>query len=342
MHVINRIVFILLFLGIFSFSYAQPKGSLLVANKADNNVSIFDVATRKEIIRIPVGEAPHELAVSPDGKTAVVCNYGVGGKPGNTLSVIDIPGKKNVKTIDLGTYTRPHGIEFINDNEVVVTSEATKNLIKVHTGSGSVSLVAFTDQASSHMVAWSPSDQMAYVANITPGTVSAISATENKVTKLVSLKKGIEGIAVSPDGKEVWVANRDEANVTALNTANWETIAVMPADKVAYRVKFLANGKYALVSNGMAGNVNVYDVKNKTMIRTIDFMTLSGQSASGKTDQPVPGGIISSSDSKYVFVASTGYNLAVMIDASAWNISGVFITGNVPDGIYYSQVTVNK
>ncbi len=340
MCIISRLYTIICFCCLAIFAKAQH-GSLLVANKADNTLSIFDVATKQQLALIPVGEGPHELAVSPDGKTAVVCNYGSSG-PGNSLSVIDIPGKQKTKTIDLGQYTRPHGIEFINAQEVIVTSEATKNLVKVNIVSGAVSLVVFTDQAASHMVAWSPTDKMAYVANITPGTVSAISVGENKVVKLLSLKKGIEGIAVAPNGREVWVANRDDANVSALNTTTWETIAVLPADKVAYRVKFLNNGKYALVSNGNAGNVCVYDVQKKMLTKTIDFKTLAVNSKSGKTEQPVPGGITSSEDSKFVFVASTGYNLAVMIDTGTWTIAGFFVTGNVPDGIYYSPVTVAK
>jgi YVTN family beta-propeller protein len=332
---------ILLFCSMIMFSNAQT-GSLLVANKADNTLSIFDIATKELRALIPVGEGPHELAVSPDGKTAAVCNYGA-SKPGNSLSIIDVPGKQNIKTIDLGQYTRPHGIEFISPTEVIVTSEATKNLIKVNVVTGAVSLIAFTGQEASHMVAWTPATAgNAYVANIRSGTASVISIGDQKVLRHVPLSQGIEGIAVSPDGKELWVANRDQGNVTALNTATWEPIAVLAADKVAYRVRFLANGKYALVSNGSAGNVNVYDVQKKTMIKTIDFTTLAANSRSGKTDQPVPGGITSATDSKYVFVASTGYNLAVMIDTQNWNIAGFFPTGNVPDGIYYSPVQIAR
>lgn len=331
----------LLFCSVMIFSKAQT-GSLLVANKADNTLSIFDIATKERRALIPVGEGPHELAVSPDGKTAAVCNYG-SSKPGNSLTIIDIPGKQSIKTIDLGQYTRPHGIEFINASEMIVTSEATKNLIKVNVTTGAVTLIAFTGQEASHMVAWTPANaDHAYVANIRSGTASVISITDQKVLRNVPLSQGIEGIAVSPDGKELWVANRDQANVTALNTTTWEAITVLPADKVAYRVKFLANGKYALVSNGAAGNVNVYDVQKKAMIKTIDFTTLAANSGSGKTDQPVPGGIISAADSRFVFIASTGYNLAVMIDTQNWTIAGFFPTGNVPDGIYYSPITTGR
>lgn len=79
-------------------------------------------------------------------------------EPGNSLSVIDVTSKTNTKTIDLHDYKRPHGLEFINDNEVLVTSEATQTLIKIDITSGKVSEVAKTGQAVSHMIAYSKND----------------------------------------------------------------------------------------------------------------------------------------------------------------------------------------
>jgi YVTN family beta-propeller protein len=182
-------IYILLFLNAFVvLASAQSGGYLLVANKGEHTLSVFDIAGRKQIALIPVGEAPHELAVSADGRTAVVCNYGA-SVPGNTLTVIDIPAKKQIRTISTGIYTRPHGIEFISANEVVVTSETTKNLLQININTGNIDLVIPTEQERSHMVAWSATDKMAYVSNINSGTVSAISLQEKKVLKQLNLKK---------------------------------------------------------------------------------------------------------------------------------------------------------
>src|SRR5688500_15126329 len=79
-------------------------GTLLVLNKSDDTVSFIDLASSEVKVTLPTGDGPHEVAVSDDGKTAVVANYGDSAKPGNSLSVIDVPGKKVLRTIDLGTY----------------------------------------------------------------------------------------------------------------------------------------------------------------------------------------------------------------------------------------------
>jgi hypothetical protein len=50
--------------------------------------------------------------VSPDRRTAVVCNCGSQLAAGNTLTVIDIPARKATRSIDLQQYRRTHGIAW--------------------------------------------------------------------------------------------------------------------------------------------------------------------------------------------------------------------------------------
>src|SRR5215510_5902640 len=82
----------------------QPRseqGALLVLNKSESTLAIVDPATLKVLARVPTGEAPHEVAASEDGRFAFVSNYGTGDRPGNTISVIDIAARKELKRVDL-------------------------------------------------------------------------------------------------------------------------------------------------------------------------------------------------------------------------------------------------
>src|SRR5687768_9380285 len=102
---------------------AAPSGTLLVLNKSDDTMSLIDLASNEVRATLPTGDGPHEVAVSSDGKTAVVTNYGDNASPGKTLTVIDVPAKKVLRTIDLGSYSRPHGIVWLQGDEVAVTVE---------------------------------------------------------------------------------------------------------------------------------------------------------------------------------------------------------------------------
>lgn len=53
----------------------QPNGAIaLVANRADNTVSIIEVASHTVIDTVPVGTSPEAIDFSPDGKRAYVAN----------------------------------------------------------------------------------------------------------------------------------------------------------------------------------------------------------------------------------------------------------------------------
>src|SRR5688572_22573956 len=122
---IVRSLFLISLLGCVISAWAADSGTLLVLNKSDNTVSLIDLTSKKAVATIPTGVGPHEVAVSPDGRMAVIANYGTGPQPGSTLTVIDVPTKTSVKTIDLGEYRRPHGVTWLKERQVAVTVEGS-------------------------------------------------------------------------------------------------------------------------------------------------------------------------------------------------------------------------
>ena len=63
-------------------STAAPTGTIIVANMGDHTATLIDVATKRVVATLPTGQGAHEVAVSRDGRWAVVSNYGVRGAPG--------------------------------------------------------------------------------------------------------------------------------------------------------------------------------------------------------------------------------------------------------------------
>ncbi len=115
-------------------------GTLVVTNKSPSKATIIDVASGRTLATLPTGAGPHEVVLSPNGTWAVVTDYaGTPGNPGKSLTVIQVPQQRVEKTIDLGTYTRPHGIVFLpGDSLVAVTSETTGNVVIVNLPRGTM------------------------------------------------------------------------------------------------------------------------------------------------------------------------------------------------------------
>src|SRR6476646_2534290 len=72
----------------------RPSSRLRVLNKEDANLAIVDPASGNVLGRVPVGQGPHELVTSTDGKFAFAANYGTGPAPGQTISMIDLASMK--------------------------------------------------------------------------------------------------------------------------------------------------------------------------------------------------------------------------------------------------------
>ena len=327
---------------------AEPVGTLLVLNKSDDTVSLVDLATKEIRATLPTGDGPHEVAVSPDGKTAVVSNYGDSQHPGNTLTVIDVPSKKVVRTIELGHYSRPHGVAWLQGNDVAVTVEASKALLVVDTSEGKIKHVIATDQVGSHMVAVSPKHRRAFTANIGSGSTTVVDLTANKRITDVATGKGAEGIAVAPDGSEVWVTNRDANTISVVDPATLEITATLQPGEIPIRVKFTPDGTRALISNARSGDVAVFDTVTKKLVGRVPMQAAGEELPRNETrplvsqfgDGPVPVGILMPEPLSVAFVANTNADTVTVIDLETLKIVGRLKAGREPDGLGYSTLTL--
>lgn len=342
-----RIFGFLLSLLMVVFVAAGQTGTLVVLNKSDNTASLINLQTKETGAVIPTGNGPHEVAVSPDGKTAVVCNYGSGQAPGNSLTVIDVIGKKKVKNVELGEYRRPHGIEWLRGTKnVVVTVETNKAVIVVDIETGKIESAIETGQNVSHMVALSPDNARAFVANIGSGTMTALDLKNKKKLMDIETGAGAEGIDVTPDGKEVWVTNRVVNTVSIIDAVSLKIVATLESKDFPIRCKITPDGNYALVSNARSGDVAVFDVKLKKEIARVK-MELNSVNETDKRlfgDQfgtsPVPIGILIHPSGSHAYIANSNADMVTVIDLQQWKVVDRIKTGKEPDGLGYSGVTV--
>ena len=96
--------------GVYNLA-VSPDGRLLVAtNKRGHSVSIFDLASGRELRRIPTArKVVHGAAVTPDSRYAFITVEGIGSEPG-TVEVIDLRALESVARADVGQQAA--GIDF--------------------------------------------------------------------------------------------------------------------------------------------------------------------------------------------------------------------------------------
>ncbi len=319
-------------------------GTLVVLNKAEATASLIDVASGKVVATIPTGEGPHEVDVSPSGRLALVTDYGTRNAPGKTLTVIDIPAARVLRTIDLGEYRRPHGVAWLKDGRhAVVTVEDNKALITVDVDEGKVTGAVKTDQDVSHMVAVTPDGTRAFVANIGSGSVSVIDLEKGTLLRQIETGEGAEGIDITPDGKQVWITNRADDTVSVVDAATLETIGSLEVGAFPIRASVTPDGRHVLVSNARSGDIAVIDTAARKEVRRIG-MTFEAAGTDGRLfgdtfgTSPVPIGILISPDGATAWVANANADRISVVDLKEWKVTGVLTAGKEPDGLGWSPL----
>src|SRR3954471_23772053 len=126
-------------------------GRLLVLNKEDATFVIVNPESGAILGKVPVGDGPHELITSADGKFAFASNYGTGPAPGHTISMIDIAAQKELRRIDVVPLARPHGLAFAG-GKLYFTVEADKKVARYDPATDKIDWQFATNQDTTHMV----------------------------------------------------------------------------------------------------------------------------------------------------------------------------------------------
>jgi YVTN family beta-propeller protein len=323
---------------------ADIGGTLIVLNKSDATASFIDPGSGETWLQLPTGVGPHEVAVSPDGKTAVVADYGaqIGG---NTLTVIDLTSGTVRSTVDLEANERPHGIQFVGGNsQVIVTIETRNRLLLVDLEKGRVLKSIDTEAPGTHMLVAAPDGKRAYTANIAGGSVSVIDLEQGKLLKIIETGAQCEGIDISPDGKEVWTSNRQADTVSVINTETLEEVAEIPCGRFPIRLKFTPDGSKVVVSNASSSQVAVFDAATREEVGrvTIDFdvvdeagSRLFGDAFAGSA---TPIGVLITADGSRAFVAAANADVVTLLDLETMVVLGGYATGNEPDGLGWTPL----
>ncbi len=241
---------------------------LLVANQHDQSLSLIDPGAGKEVTTVPVdGVTGHEVAASPDGKTAYVPIYGdsgVGrpGTDGTKMSVIDLASRKVVHTVDFGHGVRPHcAIYDRNSGMLYVTTELDKTVSIIDPKTLKIVGTVPTGQEQSHMLALSRDGSKGYTANVGPGTVSVLDMKARKTLAIIPISKSTQRIAISPDDSMVFTADQTKPQLAVIDTATNKVKTWVPLPGVGYGTAPTPDGRWLLVALRTSKQVAVVDLK---------------------------------------------------------------------------------
>ena len=233
----------------------------------------IDPYTDKVTKRMPIGPAPNQLAVTPDGKFAYVPvsdgHYEVidlakakiieriftGGRPHNTLCSPDgkrmylapMGAPKKVTIVDVATHKPIAVIPFSNVVRPVALSNDEKRLFAEVDGLVGIEMA---DVAKRKMIERVPADLSA----------------ENKTKASRS-----HGLGIRPDQKEIWECDVEhmEVHVYDITGDRPKQTATIPMGGRVYWLTFSPNGKYCYVSVRSRNETAVVDTATREIVARI-------------------------------------------------------------------------
>ncbi|HUR96807.1 MAG TPA: YncE family protein, partial [Pyrinomonadaceae bacterium] len=280
--------------GDYVIVIGQPTKPVLVAlNKDESTLAIIDPSTMKIVSKVPTGDSPHEVALSADGKTAFVANYGA-KTPGSSISVIDTASGKEIRRFDVSPLMRPHGL-LVMGGKLYFTAEVNRVIARYDPAANKIDWIMGTGQNVSHMVVGTADQKRFYTSNLGSDSVTSfefqnVPPAGSKVTH-IAIGKQPEAIDLSPDGKEVWAGLNVEGAIDVVDTATNTFKEKIKIGGRPYRVKFTPDGRFVVNSMVDSKELLVIDAATKKEIRRI------------KLDS-VPLGITFSANGKIAFVSA--------------------------------------
>jgi len=336
-----------------------PPAAVLVLEKEQNTLVIIDPASLKIVGRVPVGNDPHEVAVSDDGRTAYVSNYGAfgGGGGGATIAVVDLTAQKALAPIELGALRAPHGLAFAG-GKLYFTAERAKVVGRYDPSTRKIDWVIGTGQDRTHMVVVSKDLKTVFTSNVSSATISVIEERPAPIpggrgpgglpgpgapggpggpagagrggpppadwtVTNIPVGRGSEGFDLSPDGKELWVANAQDATVSVVDVASRRVVQTIASTKSANRLKFTPDGKYVFVSDLNGNDLLVLDAEGRKEFKRI---ALPGNSE----------GLLMAPDGLHAYTTLNSRDAVAVIDLKTMTVTGEVKTGRGPDGLAWA------
>lgn len=218
---------------------------LLVVNKVPNtsgkpgSLSFIDYAAGEVTGAVTVDREPHEVALTPDGRYALVANTGGYVTPNNTLSLVDVSSRTVKHTVDLGPLYTPHGLAYSQANGLFYfTAEGSRAIGAYDPEANELVWLQGTGQAGSHMLLVSADGRTVVLANRGDASVSILTLEGDDPLAaaawngtIVPVGERPEALAFGPDESVVWVGMR-----------SGEGLVTIDLDSAAVRDRFPVGG----------------------------------------------------------------------------------------------------
>ncbi len=298
---------------------APQSAALVVAHSGADEVAVLDAASLSEQARAATGANPHEVAIAPDGRHAYVADARA-----TTVTVIDLVNGAPAATFELGAGMGPHDLAVSADGSLLwVACAPARTVLELDTTTGEILRRYDVGADGAWMLAVSPDERTLVTANLEGAGATLLDRSTGE-RRIVSLDSSMIGVAVRPDGREIWLTSMTTNTVIVLDAASGDEVARFPSGgELPVRVKFTPDGQ-ALVVNAGTREITVFDAERRTPVARIPT-------------PHEPKVLAVSPDGRHAAVSHPDADRLSIVDISARRVIRTIETGATPDGVAWGH-----
>jgi YVTN family beta-propeller protein len=287
---------------------AGGAGLLVVSLMDASRLALVDGATREVLASLETGKSPHEVRVSPDGRSAYVA-------AGKVVTAVDLAGRKVRAHFDLGDASA-HDIRVSRDGRRLWAACAgVQKVLELDAQTGAVLAEYGTGQPGAWFVEVTPDERKLYTPNLEGKSVSVIDRAAGTV-KTLPFAHPVYGIDITPDGAQVWVTGQ---HVTVIDTATDTVLAtVQTPEPGTGRLRLTADGSRAVVA--LRQSLVVLDTRTHRLLGTVPL-------------EAPPKVLTLTGDGRHAYLSNPGAASVSVVDLATLAQVGTLATGTKPDGV---------
>ena len=255
------------------YLYTSDNGIMRIeyAGKGGNSLSIIDVAARKKIGDIPLGEyyRPHGIDLSPETGMLAVTSEGP-----DQLLLVDPVKRRVVKHFDTKGKT-PHMVSFGPEGRwAYVSNSSSGNVSAINVETGETKVIATGERPEGSVL--SRDGKELYVTNREAASITVIDTTRQQAIASIQTGKGPVRIALTPDGSTLVYALMHDKKVAFADPKQRKQIdyVIVPGEPISCTLSH--DGKLAFVSAETSDTIYVIDVKARKITGEVKLAKGSG------------------------------------------------------------------
>ena len=215
---------------------------------------------------VKVGKAPNFIRLTPDGRQAVVANFG-----SNDLSILRVDAAKpEERRVPAGF--GPLGMAFGADGNALYVANKDSGLIKEFRLPGFEMVDSYKVGNIPTDVAATPDGYSLLVANFGKGKFGRVDVLDLQKKRVVeSIQVGVRPLAVvtNPGGSVAYVANSASNSLSVISLEVYKVLETIPVGDGPIGLAMSRNGRKLFIAHSRSNDLWVYDVRRKTVLHKI-------------------------------------------------------------------------